>query len=37
MMTKVSSGESRGGGPGPLLFWVKKEEMTEGKKGQQGK
>jgi len=29
----LASGESRGGGPAPLpLFWVKKEEITEGKK-----
>ena len=31
----MSSGGSRGGSPGarPPLFWVKKEEMNEGRKG----
>jgi len=33
----LASGESRGGGPAPLpLFWIKKEEITEGKKKQAG-
>ena len=32
LMIIYSSGGSRGGAWGPPLFWVKKKEMTEGKK-----
>ena len=31
-MADLGEGAGGPGGPGPSLFWVKKEEMTEGRK-----